>query len=196
MPCAVYRIRVIVPHALFCTVAILQRFQRGAVRVGVAGDPDKRSADLYIYAGERDNRGHGTREILRGFGGVACVCGAVGACPDIAQPLKSLFVLRREILEKRCSIAVGVCVRVELLAECPVRFFEIVESSAGVKVASHDITPFVCAVLAALCFCDGLIIPPLWTQHNIGKIHKLKSQKLCNVLWTQRRSVCYYEERR
>lgn len=139
MPCAVYRICVIVPHAFFCAVAILQRFQRSAVRVGVAGNPDKRAANFYVYAGERDNRGHSTREILRGFSGVAGVCGAVGACPDVAQPLESFFVLRREILEKRRSIAAGVRVRVKLFAECPVGFFEIVESSAGVKAASHDI---------------------------------------------------------
>ena len=150
MPCAVYRIRVIVPHALFRAVAILQRFQRSAVRVGVAGNPDERTTDFYVYAGERDNRGHGTREILCGFGGVAGVCGAVGACPDVAQPLESFFVLRREILEKRRSVAVGVRVRVELLAERTVGFFEFVESSAGVKVASHDIPPMCAPCLRRL----------------------------------------------
>ena len=95
------------------------------------------------------------------------------ARPDVAQPLERFFVLRREILEKRRSVAVGVCVRVELFAERAVGLFEFVESSAGVKIASHDIPP-VCAVHAALCLCDGHIIPRLLAIHNIGMLHRFK----------------------
>ena len=62
----------------------------------------------------------------------------------------------------------------QLLAERTVGFFEFVESSAGVKMASHDIPPFVCAALAALCLCDGHIIPRLLAIHNIGMLHRFK----------------------
>ena len=60
----------------------------------------------------------------------------------------------------------------------------VVERLIGCKMdALHGKSPFRwCAALAALCLCDGLIIPRLWRQHNIGKIHKMKSLKMCNML--------------
>lgn len=40
----------------------------------------------------------------------------------------------------------------------------------------------VCAVLAALRLCDGLIIPQLWTQRNIGMLYKFEDRNLCVLL--------------
>ena len=52
----------------------------------------------------------------------------------------------------------------------------VVERLIGCKVyALHGKSPFRwCAAFAALCLCDGFMIPPLCRQRNIGKIHKVK----------------------
>nr|DAS25894.1 MAG TPA: hypothetical protein [Caudoviricetes sp.] len=38
-----------------------------------------------------------------------------------------------------------------------------------------------CAALAALCLCDGYMIPQVLAIHNIGMLHKFEGADLCKL---------------